>query len=38
MKDWFRGPRGGLVAFLIITGLVAGGLGLGHGCGPARRA
>ena len=37
MKDSFRGPRGGLVAFLIITGLVA-GTRLGHGCGPAHRA
>ena len=27
MKDWFRGPRGGLVAFVLISGLVAGGLG-----------
>jgi len=27
MKDWFRGPRGGLAAFVLISGLVAGGLG-----------
>src|SRR5438093_183702 len=27
MKSWFRGKRGGLVAFLVIAALVAGGLG-----------
>src|SRR5260370_36269848 len=27
MKTWFRGKRGGLAAFLVIAGLVAGGLG-----------
>jgi signal transduction histidine kinase len=27
MKTWFRGKRGGLAAFLLIAGLVAGGLG-----------
>jgi signal transduction histidine kinase len=27
MKSWFRGKRGGLVAFLAISALVAGGLG-----------
>jgi signal transduction histidine kinase len=27
MKSWFRGKRGGAVAFLLIAGLVAGGLG-----------
>jgi signal transduction histidine kinase len=27
MKDWLRGKRGGLVAFALIAGLVAGGLG-----------
>ncbi len=27
MKDWLRGPRGGLLAFLTISGLVVGGLG-----------
>jgi signal transduction histidine kinase len=27
MKDWFRGPRGGLLAFVLITGLVGGALG-----------
>src|SRR5438105_2003507 len=27
MMQWFRGKRGGLLAFLLISGLVAGGLG-----------
>ncbi len=27
MKSWLRGPRGGLLVFLLITGLVGGGLG-----------
>ncbi|HEV3260892.1 MAG TPA: HAMP domain-containing sensor histidine kinase [Gemmataceae bacterium] len=27
MRSWFRGKRGGLIAFLLISGLVAGGLG-----------
>jgi signal transduction histidine kinase len=27
MRDWFRGKRGGLAAFLLIAALVAGGLG-----------
>ncbi len=27
MKEWLRGPRGGLLSFLIISGLVVGGLG-----------
>ncbi len=27
MKSWFRGKRGGLIAFLMICGLVTGGLG-----------
>jgi signal transduction histidine kinase len=27
MRSWLRGPRGGLILFLLITGLVGGGLG-----------
>src|SRR2546423_9310533 len=26
MRSWFRGKRGGLIAFVLIAGLVAGGL------------
>ena len=27
MRNWLRGPRGGLIVFLLIAGLVGGGLG-----------
>src|SRR5205809_6275944 len=27
MRNWLRGPRGGLILFLLIAGLVGGGLG-----------